>query len=693
MTRFSTELSAHRRKRGAPSAFAFALACGAAILTSACGGPAAVQETTPRLTIDTSNLGPSMRRLQTLPDHDPDRLPLRNALAEALGDCEGAERQGDYEALKTQFEALTQLLRPADFTSDTSAMPPELVACARRVVAAAEPRGDEALVLSGFRVLGEVESYAEVVEWGMRARRWDAEALRRYALLLELWGRHAELTPAGDVLAQLSEIYQARRDEVSRAYPGPQYEAARAELDQATALEVAAAYLRHGLIDDAANRVAEVGAASNRPLLEALAVAESSSPEAAESLFALAELFRSRRPDVSKGLCTAGIRRFPSDARFPTCLAQVAFIEVQASTASAWYERAIELSPNDEALMNEAASRLVALLEGANFEERIEEARFLGNVVQRIVRQRDAQFPGNRGVSEARVKMMLGMAEAAVGNLERARQLMEESAAEEPAPYVWQPLARVQAGLGDYDAAVRTLESAEDGASLPPLVASLLITRARYLDFAGNTAGAEAALRRALELLSSTLTGDVDFDAQVLATRGRAYAALGENEHAQEAFAHALELGSTEGGLYLTILQALVVHGGDATFAARVSRAGQMRVDWDSYEWRAYLGLWASIVARQTGSEVDSDTRRTLERVSRLGGWGAQLAAFGSGGIDGAELLARANTPGQRLEARYYALVLSDAPAETLRTLIEELPLVFYYEFEMAQAMSFARTN
>ena len=535
---------------------------------AACTGGAGSGRSTTALSIDlpetiqAADAPELLRAYHGLSLDDPTRRVLRTRLlafyARTAGDLDIVE----LDVVAERLEAMTDLFLPAELSDGDELAPLEPIA--RALVRRGNPRGDEARVLSGLMVLrGRGQSrarseYRLVAEWGREARSHLPTGMQRYTELIDVWERHASLTPAPSVLDTLARLHVKRRDSVMQAVQdGPQMllqlGSLPTQVRRVAPLDVAGVYLRVGDLDSARERVRAMGAdgETESQLLAVLQKAEDGDDEeAAEALIELAEAYREVKPLVARGVCRLGLRRFPSDPRFPTCLARVAAANSDVDDATAWYAQAIDLAPGLRPLYDEALTQLDDLLEHGTLTRDADAARHLAARAERLLDERQRRWPATPApIARGRIELLVGAAEMQAGNADEAQRRLEASVADRETSGALVQLGTLEQRRGQHDAATRHFRRALDLANNPIQRAEILEHLGEAFGDAGNADQSERMYRQALQIWDRTATelGSQEearlLMARLQVRRGVLLDRLGERTTALQAFRSALAAG------------------------------------------------------------------------------------------------------------------------------------------------------
>ncbi|MEM1415757.1 MAG: tetratricopeptide repeat protein [Myxococcota bacterium] len=700
-------------------------------LVAACGGGSSTTARTTTLTggvperVDVDDAAALTRAYHGLPLDDANRVPLRDALLAHLATRTEAVVAGDdYDALVAHFGEMTQLLLPEDFTGER--LPAALGPVARAVVAQGSPRGDEGRVLAGLLVLRALtpetrdatgqtpaEAYEGLARWSAEARESLGDPFAAVSQQVDVWDDHARLTPDPNVLETLARLHGARVDAVVASFRGG--DGARMLMRQPQLLErfsiiapldVAAVYLRVGDLASALTQVRamNVGGDTIGQLVRTLERARGSSGDASDALMELAEVYLEPRPEVTTGVCRYGLRRFPRDARFPACLARVAAEADDPEGATAWSLEAIERAPNARTYYDEALARLVAFLEAGSLAEDPTQNRRLADRAIAILEQRAERFPeAPAPVAQARIELLLGMAEMNAGNTLEARLRLEASVEIEERPETLVQLGLLAERTGDAAGATRHYRRALDLTRANGPEGE--VVRARLLEHLGDAyAGQGEALqasrhyRQSLDTvtrLGSAIADNGGAGPQVATLRVREGILLDRLERHDEAVAAFRAAMRAAPRLFETYASTLSHLVGAATvdrdFAHEVFRNAQRQITLPS-EWKVYTALWVMAVSGRAGQAPDDDVIALLRSQADLERWSGSLARWGIGDLPYEELLRAADGVGEETEAHFYegARRLGAGDALGARTLFERavrLNMVSFFEHTMARAL------
>jgi tetratricopeptide (TPR) repeat protein len=642
---------------------------------------------------------------------DGARLPLRERLVAYLAeDTEAFLRDAEYEDVLDRFDAIMDYYSPEDLGAGR--VPRQIAPIAEAVIEKGSPRGDEGAVLSAHLVLdtldpdgGHREKYEALVRWGREARATLPNALERYTRLIEVWDTHAELTPTPEVLEFLARLHVERRDAILQLIPGDgpglslPSGVSFAELRMApmilrrAPLDVAGVFLAHGDVASALSHVEAMGDAggAEMALIRALRDARDGDDDAQlELAFAYAE----GAPSVARGLCRHGRRRRPDDPRYAVCLARVAAADDDFAMATGWYAEAIEVAPDERGLYDEALDNLGAFIARGLFDSDPTDARAMARAAEKILQERTRRFPESEPtVTAERLQYVVGLLEMNAGNPEEARRRLESSVEARETAEAHLELGRIAESTGRPEDAARHYRRALDlitGEGQDDARAELQEHLGDALRASGDDQQAQRMYRQALELWTrlGRQADDGDARAQIAVRRGVLLDYLGRREDAREAFHAAMDAAPGAREIYARILSHLVVAEPDVELANEVFVGAQRQLTLEP-EWKVYFALWVVAIGARAGEDPGTEAKAVLRSHASGDEWWARLARFGLGELGYNELLANAESLGQRTEAHFYqgtALLGTgdQAGAQRQFRMVLESNMVNFYEFIMA---------
>lgn len=655
---------------------------------------------------------------------DPSRVAWRDALIRHRS-SETAEviARAKYDEIVVHLANLTSLLTPADI--EASQVPSEIAPLARWVIEHGAPRGDEGRVMGALVLLAAIGEDADahhaererIAEWGRRARAGIGNPIERYGDLIQVWEQYEEIAPAPAVLATLARLYVEQRDALAAAF-GPESQGASSAqqlsmrelriaplLVQRAPLDVAAVYLRHGDLAQARDLVREMGGRGEMEaeLVRILERAQQNDGGGAQALEELARGFASARPNVAAAICRLGARRFPTDARFPLCLARIAIEEGEPGEATSWYAESVRLAPGEREVYDEALGRLGQMMERGAFEADVAQSRALARHALEILDQHGQRWPeAAPSLTRDALLRSIARAEMAHGNVEQARERLIASLDARETREGHEALGLLLERTGQPREAAdhyrRALDMVEERGS------EGIANRAEILEHLGDAfrrlgeaRQAERMYRQSLELWDALAAQVEGVRASVVQIRrGVLFSRLGDGPHAEEAFSAAMNASPSWREPYAAILAHLVITEPNLELAQQVLRRAQFQITLEP-EWKVYFALWVQTIAGRASAEPESDVTQVL-RESNGESWSARLAAFGRGDLAYEALLEAASNRGEQAEAHFYegARRLGAGDVEGARTLFRgvlETGMVSFYEYAMAQELLSAMTT
>jgi tetratricopeptide (TPR) repeat protein len=648
------------------------------------------------------------RRFLRMQLSDPERLPLRDRLiATVLEHAQVLADVDDYEGVIAEVTRLTTFLTPDDYAAGV--LPRQLEPIAKYIVDRGGRLGDEGYVLAAnFMLFGLTNEdayrrdYDEVAAWGRESRANLDTVSEQYGGLISVWSKHAELTPAPEVLDTLAGLHVAGRDAVaSESSEMRQRLGIGAERQLRLApLNVAAVYLAHGDISSAVARVESMsgGGELQLRLLELMRAANSNDPAGAAATFELVEGYRVARPDVAAGLCRTSLRRFPNDYRFPTCMARVAADAEDFADATAWYVIAIDLAPDKIELYDEALGQLDEFIEVRLTDPHPERSSALAGGAETILAERQTRWPDSEPPIEPnRLEFLIGMLEMNAGNADEAKARFQRSLDEEEEAGVLLQLGLLLERTGQLEEAEvryeRALELTPEG-SLPDE-----LRRSEILEHLGDVARARRQDSKMIAHYEEALAAWTEARDQVEGPtgalvemrRGVLLDQLGRHDEAIDAFESAMTYAPQWRDVYATILSHLVSARPDYELASSVWRRSQLQLTLPP-EWKVYFTLWIQFIAARADEAPVQEHADLLRRLGQSSSWWGKLASFGAGDIDYETLMAVASSLGEETEALYYEAtrlyIAGDrAAADAQFKRVLDTNMVSFYEFEMARKL------
>jgi tetratricopeptide (TPR) repeat protein len=370
----------------------------------------------------------------------------------------------------------------------------------------------------------------------------------------------------------------------------------------------------------------------------------------AAALSQIADGFAEGRPDVALGLCRQGLRRFPSDARFPLCLARVSSSLGRVGDTADYYAMTLRLEGAELEAFDEALATFGAMIADGAFArtEDVGEVRTAGRAAHELISLRTLRFPSAEPgpLDQPTLHLALARAELTNGRAEQARREFEESISEgrrmprtpPAAVTARRELAALELRAGSPDAARALLEDALDlvsqGREADQARAELHAGIGDTWRVAGHAEQAQRAYRQGLALLEGLGdAGQAEERARRALARGILLRRLGELDRSRAAFEEAIGAAPTPENA-AEILQHLVTEAPDAE-------------------------LWVEAVRALAEAPVSEEASRVLGAEATRGGWQARLASLARGEIDEAAALAAAEGGSERCEAHFYAAIRS----------------------------------
>jgi tetratricopeptide (TPR) repeat protein len=648
------------------------------------------------------------RRFLTMQVSDPERESLRDRLiATVLEQAQVLADVGDYEGVIAQVSRLTTFLSPSDY--EAGVLPGEIEPIAKYIDDRGGRLGQEGYVLAANFILLRLTNdepyrreYEAVATWGRESRANLDTVSEQYAGLIAVWSRHAQLTPAPEVLDTLAGLHIAGRDAVaSETNEMRQRLGIGAERQLRLApLNVAAVYLTHGDIGSAVTKVEAMsgGGELQLRLLDLMRVANGTDETAAAATFELVEGYRVARPDVAAGLCRASLLRFPEDYRFPTCMARVAADDERFADATAWYVIAIDLAPDMIELYDEALGQLDEFIEVRLNDPHPERSSALARGAETILDERQKRWPSSEPpISPNRLEFLIGMLEMNAGHAEEAQKRFERSIRTEEDPAALLQLGLLLERTGQLDEAEkryqRALSITPEG-SLPDE-----LRRAEILEHMGDISRVRGNVDEMTSRYQTALAAwsaardqvEGPTGALVEMRRGVLLDQLGRHEEAVDAFESAMTYAPQWRDVYATILSHLVSASPDFDLATSVWRRSQLQLTLPP-EWKVYFTLWIQFIAARADQEPLQEHSDLLRRLGKSSNWWGKLASFGAGDLDYEALMTVASSLGEETEALYYEatrlyIVGERDAAQTQFRRVLDTNMVSFYEFEMARKL------
>ncbi|MGB5286624.1 MAG: tetratricopeptide repeat protein [Polyangiales bacterium] len=648
------------------------------------------------------------RRFLMMSVDNPERLRLRDRLvASVLAQAQSLADVGDYDGVVLEMSRLTSFLSPSEYAAGV--LPAQVEPIAKYISDSGGPLGEEGYVLAANfmleRLTGEEvyrKRYDEVANWGREARSQLDTVSQQYAGLISVWTDHADLTPAPEVLDTLADLHIAGRDAVSAESAENRHRlgiGGERQLRLAP-LNVAAVYLAHGDIKSAISKVESMdsGGELQLRLLDLLRAAQSPGDAGAASTFELVEGYRVARPDVAAGLCQATLVRFPSDYRFPTCMARVAADSQQFADATAWYVIAIELAPEMIELYDEALGQLDEFIETRLSDPHPERSSSLARGAETILAERQKRWPDSTPpIAPNHLEFLIGMLEMNAGHAAEAQRRFEQSLEQDENVEALMQLGLLLERTGRPAEAEQRFRRAFDLSPSATLADD--VRRAEIVENLGNTSRAQGKTSEMTAQYNAALAAWTEARDQVEGAtgaivemrRGVLLDQLGRHELAADAFESAMTFAPQWRDVYAGILAHLVSAPVDIELASSVWRRSQLHLSL-APEWKVYFTLWIQFITARAGEPPVAEHSELLRSLGGSSSWWGKLASFGAGDLDYAGLMSVASSLGERTEALYYegTRLFIEGDQQGARKQLQEVldtNMVSFFEFEMARKL------
>lgn len=673
--------------------------------TRSTGGGARVKGAEP---IARAEFPDETRRFLMMSLDEPERLELRDRLiASVLSQAQSLADVGDYEGVVLEMSRLTSFLSPSDYSAGV--FPKQVEPIAKYITERGGRLGEEGYVLAANFILERStgdkvyqKRYDEIAAWGRDARSNLDTVSEQYAGLISVWTDHADLTPAREVLDTLADLHVAGRDAVAEESPE-----ARQRLGiggerqlRLAPLNVAAVYLTHGDIQSAVAKVESMGQGGELQLrlLDLLRAAQNSDEQGAAATFELVEGYRVARPDVAAGLCQSALVRFPTDHRFPTCMARVAADSEQFADATAWYVIAIGLAAEMIELYDEALGQLDEFIETRLSDPHPERSSALARGAETILAERLKRWPDSAPpIAPNQLEFLIGMLEMNAGHASEAQRRFEKSL---EADENIEALMQLGLLLERTDRPAEAEQRFRRAFALSPS-ATLAdeVRRAEILENLGNTSRAQGKIGEMKSQYKAALEAWTEARDQVEGAtgaivemrRGVLLDQLGRHEDAVDAFQSAMAFAPQWRDVYAGILAHLVSAPVDLELASSVWQMSQLHLNL-APEWKVYFTLWIQFITARAGKPPVEEHRQLLRRLGGSSNWWGKLASFGAGELDYSGLLSVASSLGERTEALYYEatrlFIEGDEPGSRKQLQqVLDTNMVSFFEFEMARKL------
>jgi tetratricopeptide (TPR) repeat protein len=709
---------------------------------------------------------------QALPTGAPERLALRAKLLHYLLDPvlalkpgqlkrETQELENDdvYDVVFESFRDALALYDPSELWSQPARISAEearLIRPAAEMVAALfSPRGGDQQVALALAALATLTPDARDVQQRLdEVLRWTDEASmiaergvsRRASSAVDILEGSLGDWPAPVVVRRLDGLYTDRQRQFSSVLRRPVgSDSARRALGdlllahgeemQRSVVSMAAAYLRAGLVGEAAARTERMGGnAGDDPELRTLLTAAARPNASAADSLALARRFLPRvdvlggtatdapDPVVAYRVLEAGLVRHPNDPELLILSAHVARLLSSFFVAIRHLEEAqavLEHAPGSQELQGKISAELIELyflrLRLRLDPERDAPAFAEADVLRRRFAETRQRFSSaDLKVRDADIDFEVARSYVNAGQIDRAEPLFLRAREEgEPKAEVTIELANLAAKRGDPRRAIQILREGLDAlrgqASGRDTIGSVE-GRARIerllgdsSDAVGERESAAASWRGALigwerlmveYLRRKSLTEAGEATVEV----GRLLYLLGRHGEAIQKFDEAIEEDPDRDQSYIDIV-AFLVQQGETDAALSVYHRGLSRPARAVSEYvKVYTSLWVLDLSRRTNKVADPKAEAFLGSLDRRHGelrprrgaaWYHRLARYEAGKLSYEQVLASADTAGKRAEIYFYESMrrLADGKTDDAHQLwqkVVDTRMFSFFEFDMA---------
>lgn len=433
----------------------------------------------------------------------------------------------------------------------------------------------------------------------------------------------------------------------------------------------------------------------------AVLLAKTLRPEAGvRDALALAVVFARLEDDlpVAERICRDAGRRFAKESAPWLCVGEIAARRGRMTVAIDALERAVDRDATDwtawMALARLYHNRLVQLASNDKLGDLGGELRH----IETLHAEAQRRFPGKElepSIADALYAVGRGYFNA--GKIDEALRFLDRSldrAANLPA---LEQLAQIQLKRGRGRAAMAVLDRAwplaekeEPDAARLYWQAKLERHRGDAWELLGDHPQALAAWRHAADnwhriiRLHARTTGEGRAEAEL--ERGKLLYLLGDRVSAIRSFERAIDTLPERGITYAETL-AFLIPRGEREEALDAYHRALGRPEITEY-LKTYFTLWVINLDRRVGQPEDPLGHAFLADLSGHE-WYHQLAAWATGRMDDAELLARADSPAKRSEAYFYQAMRvlergDQAEAEKLWRQVLVTEMMSYFEFDMA---------
>ncbi len=437
------------------------------------------------------------------------------------------------------------------------------------------------------------------------------------------------------------------------------------------AASMAALYLRDG---DAAGAVAAlesepVSAIANTRLINRLNDAADGSPDAWADMFGFYESTDAAAmialdPDLARGAAWGAAvelyRSEPKQIRAVIPLATLLVDHSMGDVAPLLFEGALGEEP-DSREFTWVLRLVMQALSAAEERGDLELARqVFANARPLVERAAKKAYLASVSPSAADFWYAMGAMESRAGALERARPYLLAAVKAEATPQSLRLLAAIDRQRGELGAALQALTEmlslvrAEGDATSEAATQVMIYDLLRQMARDDQAASAlQAALERVLAARKAARNSTEAASAErVLADVLERY---GDKRGANRAVARAEDAARHDiRQLTATLLDAArrALMLSDLEAGRRIMRDA-LDSDLDEQDL-VYTALWVKLLHEKVGAASDGSYEEALARIDAPGTWAGQLRDWARGHATGEQLLARATTPVQQIEAKFY---------------------------------------
>ena len=709
---------------------------------------------------------------QALPIAAPTRPALRAKLLHYLLDPvlalkpatlkrEVQELEADdvYDVMFQSFRDALALYDPAELWSQPPRIAPDelrlLVPAAELIVAVFSPRGGDEQVTLALAALASLvpqnrdydQRLGQVLGWTEEASlQGERGGLRHNASAVDALEEALGDWPAPVVVHRLDALYTDRQQRFSSVLRRPiggsdarralgDLLVAHGEEMQRAVVSMAGAYLRAGLVSEAASRAtAMAGNPGDDPDLRALLVAAARPSASAADSLALARRFLPRvdllggtatdapDPVIAFRVLEAGLVKHPADPELLILSGHVArllssyFLAIRRlEEAEAVLERTGATSELQAKISAELIELYFLRLRLRLDPERDAPAFAEADALRQRFAETRRRFAGTElKVKDADIDFEVARSYVNAGQIDRAEPLFLKARDEgEPKAEVTIELANLAAKRGDPRRATQILREGLDAlrgqASGHDTIGSVE-GRARLerllgdsYDAVGDHDAAAASWRSAVigwerlmveYLRRKSLTESAEATVEV----GRLLYLLGRHAEALQKFDEAIEQDADRDQTYIDVV-AFLVQSGETEAALSVYHRALGRPGRAVSEYvKVYTSLWVLDLSRRSNKAPDSKAESYLSTLDQRHGdlrphrgatWYHLLARYAVGKMSYEQALAAADTAGKRAEIYFYEGMrrLGDGRADDAQQLWQKVidtRMFSFFEFDMA---------